>query len=90
MVSETHSEEAESPPGAPLACPKCGSVEFFVLATAIVSADVNLFRTPEGEVLAEQFDWEVTDQVLDDGEEYPLTCTDCGHTPRDRDLVLGG
>jgi len=56
----------------------------------MVSADVNMYRTPEGEVVAEQFDWEVTDQIIDDGEEYPLTCTDCGHTPRDRDLVLGG
>lgn len=89
-MSETHEEEPEALPGTPLACPKCGSVEFFVLATAVVSADVNLFRTHEGEIVAEQLDWEVTDQIIDDGEEYPLTCTDCGHTPRDQDLVLGG
>ena len=89
-MSETHKEEPDGLPGTPLACPKCGSVEFFVLATAVVSADVNVFRTPEGEIVAEQFDWEVTDQIIDDGEECPLTCTDCGHTPRDRDLVPTG
>lgn len=89
-MSETHDEESEALAGTSLACPKCGSVEFFVLATAVVSADVNMFRTPEGEVVAEQFGWEATDQIIDDGEEYPLTCADCGHTPRDRDLVVGG
>lgn len=86
-MSEIQDSSSETLPGTPLACPKCGSVEFFVLATAVVSADVNMFRTPDGEVVAEQFDWEVTDQIIDDGEEYPLTCTDCGHTPRDRDLA---
>lgn len=84
-----HSDTVDnSMPGVPLACPKCGSVEFFILATAVVSADVNLYCTEEGEVVAEQFDWDAT-EIIDDGEEYPLTCTECGHTPRDQDLVVG-
>ena len=78
--------EPEDVDGIPMACPKCGSTAFFQLATATVSRDIEYLQSPTGELLLVQYAWEPVD-IIDTGDQNPITCTDCGHTPHEHDLT---